>query len=1217
MTEALELKVTASGDQAVGEFTRVGTAARTGLGQAETAATGLKASLASIGSVALGVGLIQGVEELARTLDSAAHAASNDVASQTILATTLRNSADATSDQIDSTEKFIESQSKLAAVVQSEVRPAFDVLVRSTHDIGQAQTLLRTALDVSAGTGRDVTSVATALSKAYEGDTVALKRLLPEVGGLIRDGASFSEILQTLTTDFHGLAQESAANNPAQRLSVDLEELKITIGRGVLPVIDDLDKGLTKLEDVFGALPAPAQAALANFAALGTASVVLVGGVAVAANAIGRVRGLLSSSEETGLADELTATAAAATASATAVETAASSAAVAAGAATSATGAITAETASQLALFNAAGEATFALEGQTTQQLALFSETEVATGGLVAESAAMSGLAASSAGATAASENLGGSSTRLGGSFLAGAAGVAAAGLIIGTTIKSIYDSGEEQLTKFGASLTNFSDAGLVEVGRKFSAIGEESKIFDGLLRTNIASAQRYVDANVAAGRSMGDFQEKIDKAKEGQKLMNADMAAAAAITGNQTTAVTALGNAYSTAASQAATMAAAVKNAASAVGGAFSLGNAKLAFSDALTALDEGTKASGGAAKSELDMERAARGVESAQRDLTSAEENLARVRAGATADEKARVQVAEQFAELNTQDAQQSESDAFNALQTARRRGSVKEQNDAERAYERAVLNTKDAIFRQADAQAAQNSVNDRGKDGNKELADAIQEVTDKQFALREAIAATQQQSSGSDPTTKSAKEQRDLFEQAATNAGTILQELIDQGVPADVVAGYATVLEGQLEGAAAKAGIAREEFEKTKNALAVIVALGRVIPDALGGAQPPVGPQLGASIPAPGTSSSPSLLPQGPVGPPAQPPAPGPTGPQAPTRDIGGPGSAGESYKIGVDEFFKPNTGGTFVPLHGASVDASQTTVNNYFASAPLAQVSDSKAAEIPAKPVVVPPPEVTFAPIVTAPKVDVAITNSVPAVTPVAPPSTQAPVVAQAPLIPPAPHVVVIPAPTTPVKEPAAPTASPSVPAQPNSPTPVFAPLVEAPKVHVNVAPSPPANVHIPPAPVTPLPPTEAPRLETPTFIVPAPPPARATTPIAPNSPDVNVTVAPLVPPSQPHITVNAPPPAPVHVAAPELPFDPRPSSPAQIRLPAPPPVKFPAIPTPLPTPPANVGGNSTTVVNNNTFELHSVIADQAEVSRWLAGALAQAMRDGYISNAGNN
>lgn len=38
-------------------------------------------------------------------------------------------------------------------------------------------------------------------------------------------------------------------------------------------------------------------------------------------------------------------------------------------------------------------------------------------------------------------------------------------------------------------------------------------------------------------------------------------------------------------------------------------------------------------------------------------------------------------------------------------------------------------------------------------------------------------------------------------------------------------------------------------------------------------------------------------------------------ATTRDAGGPGEAGKSYRIGTQEYFVPNTGGEFVPLHGA--------------------------------------------------------------------------------------------------------------------------------------------------------------------------------------------------------------------------------------------------------------------------------------------------------------
>jgi hypothetical protein len=49
------------------------------------------------------------------------------------------------------------------------------------------------------------------------------------------------------------------------------------------------------------------------------------------------------------------------------------------------------------------------------------------------------------------------------------------------------------------------------------------------------------------------------------------------------------------------------------------------------------------------------------------------------------------------------------------------------------------------------------------------------------------------------------------------------------------------------------------------------------------------------------------------------PPPVGPaklaNAPSRDSGGLGAPGQSYKIGVQEYYRPDTGGTFVPLGGA--------------------------------------------------------------------------------------------------------------------------------------------------------------------------------------------------------------------------------------------------------------------------------------------------------------
>ena len=137
--------------------------------------------------------------------DAAKAFAEDDAAAQK-LATTLRNSTKATDAQVAAVEDFITQTSKAAAVADDELRPALDKLVRGTKSVTEAQDLLSLALDISAGTGKDLGSVSDALSKAYNGNFTALKKLDPALADLIKSGASADEVFAALGKTVEGQA---------------------------------------------------------------------------------------------------------------------------------------------------------------------------------------------------------------------------------------------------------------------------------------------------------------------------------------------------------------------------------------------------------------------------------------------------------------------------------------------------------------------------------------------------------------------------------------------------------------------------------------------------------------------------------------------------------------------------------------------------------------------------------------------------------------------------------------------------------------------------------------------------------------------------------------------------------------------------------------------------------------------------------------------------
>jgi hypothetical protein len=169
----------------------------------------------------------------------------DDLAAQG-LAVTLKNVTYATDEQVKAVEEFITKTSVAAAVADDELRPAMDKLVRGTGDVTQAQDLLNLALDISAGTGKDLGAVSDALSKAYNGQLGPLKKLDPALAQLIEQGGDTDEVFGRLASTFKGQASTAAntASGKMKSFSIQMGEFKESIGAAILPIVQKLLPGL-------------------------------------------------------------------------------------------------------------------------------------------------------------------------------------------------------------------------------------------------------------------------------------------------------------------------------------------------------------------------------------------------------------------------------------------------------------------------------------------------------------------------------------------------------------------------------------------------------------------------------------------------------------------------------------------------------------------------------------------------------------------------------------------------------------------------------------------------------------------------------------------------------------------------------------------------------------------------------------------------------------
>ena len=187
----------------------------------------------------LAVGAAAGAMAIKIGID-AVKAAVEDEKAQKSLAVTLRNTTKATDAQIAATEEFIDKTARATGVADDQLRPSLDRLVRSTQDITKAQKLQTLALDIAAGTGKDLATVTEALGKAYDGNLGALKRIGVPLDENIIKSKDFDAAVKALSETFAGQA-DVAANTFAGRMArikISLDEAKESLGQALLPLLE-------------------------------------------------------------------------------------------------------------------------------------------------------------------------------------------------------------------------------------------------------------------------------------------------------------------------------------------------------------------------------------------------------------------------------------------------------------------------------------------------------------------------------------------------------------------------------------------------------------------------------------------------------------------------------------------------------------------------------------------------------------------------------------------------------------------------------------------------------------------------------------------------------------------------------------------------------------------------------------------------------------------
>jgi hypothetical protein len=213
-----------------------------GMKKGSESVKGFQASAgASMAKFAAKAGVVVGAVGLVgAALTKLTKSAIEDSKSQATLAKSMQNTVGATAGQIAESEKFIKTLQTKTSIVDDQLRPSYAALVRSTQDVAQAQSLLTLATDISAGTGKDLGAVTSALAKAYNGQYTALNKLVPGIN-------KAKDPMAQLQKQFSGMAEAAANTDPLAKMKIIFDELAETLGATLIPVFSSMVSAITPM----------------------------------------------------------------------------------------------------------------------------------------------------------------------------------------------------------------------------------------------------------------------------------------------------------------------------------------------------------------------------------------------------------------------------------------------------------------------------------------------------------------------------------------------------------------------------------------------------------------------------------------------------------------------------------------------------------------------------------------------------------------------------------------------------------------------------------------------------------------------------------------------------------------------------------------------------------------------------------------------------------
>ena len=230
------------------------------------AATATDKLTKNVKGLAKGLLAVYSAQKILSYAKTSVKAFAEDDKAATALGTTLKNLGLAYGSNIGTVNGFISRLEMQTGVLDDELRPAMDRLLRATGDVTKSQELLGLALDISAGTGKSLTQVSQSLQKAYLGQTQALGRLGVGLTKAELSSSSFEEIQTRLSELFAGQAATAADTfaGSLAKLTVAGNNAKETIGKGLVDAFITITNS-SSVDDLVTKIDRAAQS-IANFA---------------------------------------------------------------------------------------------------------------------------------------------------------------------------------------------------------------------------------------------------------------------------------------------------------------------------------------------------------------------------------------------------------------------------------------------------------------------------------------------------------------------------------------------------------------------------------------------------------------------------------------------------------------------------------------------------------------------------------------------------------------------------------------------------------------------------------------------------------------------------------------------------------------------------------------------------------------------------------------